>query len=80
MELKPHSHEFDQVVMILEGRCIYHVGDDANEMGPGSVLLVPGGAEHYIEPLGTEPVMNLDIFAPARQDYLRLRDWAGKPL
>jgi quercetin dioxygenase-like cupin family protein len=80
MDLKPHSHDFDQLALIVSGTAIYHVGDDHNEVGPGSVMLVPAGVEHYIEPTGTEPVMNLDVFAPAREDYLHLLDWMPERL
>jgi mannose-6-phosphate isomerase-like protein (cupin superfamily) len=75
MDLRPHSHDFDQLALIISGEAIYHVGDDHNEVGPGSVMLVPAGVEHYIEPTGSEPVLNLDVFAPAREDYLHLLDW-----
>jgi mannose-6-phosphate isomerase-like protein (cupin superfamily) len=51
------------------------VGDDHNEVGPGSIMLIPAGVEHYIEPTGEEPVMNLDVFAPARSDYGHLLEW-----
>ena len=49
-----------------------NVGDIANEVGAGSIMHIPAGVEHYIEPTGTEPVMNLDVFAPARADYMHL--------
>jgi quercetin dioxygenase-like cupin family protein len=75
MEVRPHSHDFDQLALIISGEAIYHVGDDHNEVGPGSVMLVPAGVEHYIEPTGSEPVLNLDVFAPAREDYLHLLEW-----
>ena len=75
MDLRPHSHDFDQIAMITKGRAIYHVGDDANEVGPGSVMLIPAGVEHYIEPVGDEVVENIDVFAPARDDYLHLLEW-----
>ena len=80
MDLRPHSHDFDQLALIISGEAIYHVGDDHNEVGPGSVMLVPAGVEHYIEPTGSEPVQNLDVFAPARQDYLHLLDWMTERL
>jgi quercetin dioxygenase-like cupin family protein len=80
MDLRPHSHDFDQLALIISGEAIYHVGDDHNEVGPGSVMLVPAGIEHYIEPTGSEPVLNLDVFAPARQDYLHLLDWMPEQL
>ena len=75
MDLRPHSHDFDQIAMIVAGTAIYHVGELANEVGPGSVLLVPAGVEHYIEPTGAETVENIDVFAPAREDYLHLLAW-----
>lgn len=75
MELNPHSHVFEQVVLIVSGRAIYHVDAEANEMGPGSILRVPAGAKHYIEPLGKEPVLNLDVFVPPRADYAHLVSW-----
>jgi hypothetical protein len=31
--------------------------------------------EHYAEPFGDEPVLNLDIFAPLRKDYMHLVDY-----
>jgi quercetin dioxygenase-like cupin family protein len=80
MEVRPHSHDFDQLALIVSGEAIYHVGDDHNEVGPGSVMLVPAGVEHYIEPTGSEPVLNLDVFAPAREDSLHLLDWMSERL
>jgi mannose-6-phosphate isomerase-like protein (cupin superfamily) len=75
MDLRPHSHEFDQIAMIIKGRALYHIGTEPNEVGPGSLLLIPAGVEHYIEPLGEEVVENIDVFAPAREDYLHLVEW-----
>ncbi|MEU1603878.1 cupin domain-containing protein [Micromonospora matsumotoense] len=70
MDLNPHHHDdFDQLVLILGGRCNYYVDGVPHPMGPGSLLLVPRGAEHYIEP--TEgPCINVDVFAPPRADFL----------
>jgi quercetin dioxygenase-like cupin family protein len=76
MQVRPHSHDFDQIAMIVSGNAIYHVGEIANNVGPGAIMHIPAGVEHYIEPTGTEPVMNLDIFAPAREDYLHLLEAA----
>lgn len=75
MDLRPHRHEFDQIAMITKGRAIYHIAGEPNEVGPGSVMLIPAGAEHYIEPMGEETVENIDVFAPAREDYLHLIEW-----
>ncbi|MFI5958673.1 cupin domain-containing protein [Cryptosporangium sp. NPDC051539] len=69
MDLRPHSHAgFDQLALILEGEADYFIEGVPHRMTPGSMLLVPAGAEHYIQPL-TEPCINLDVFAPPREDY-----------
>jgi quercetin dioxygenase-like cupin family protein len=75
MDVRPHSHEFDQIAMITKGRALYHIGEEPNEVGPGSLMLIPAGVEHYIEPIGDEVVENIDVFAPAREDYLHLVEW-----
>jgi quercetin dioxygenase-like cupin family protein len=75
MDLRPHTHEFDQIAMILSGRANYYVEGQQNEMGPGSVLLIPSGKEHYIEPVGDEVVKNIDVFTPLRTDLAHLLDW-----
>lgn len=78
MELNPHVHDdFDQLAVVLSGRANYYIDGVAHEMGPGSMLLVPAGASHYIEPLeGSEgEVQNLDIFVPPRADLLHLVEY-----
>jgi quercetin dioxygenase-like cupin family protein len=75
MDLRPHVHDFDQIAMILSGRANYYVEGEPNEMGPGSVLLIPAGKEHYIEPVGDEVVKNIDVFTPLRQDLAHLLEW-----
>jgi quercetin dioxygenase-like cupin family protein len=75
MDLNPHRHEdFDQLVYIAEGRCNYYVQGVAHDLVAGSFLLVPRGAEHYVEP--TEgPCVNIDIFVPPRADFADGLDW-----
>jgi len=72
MQVNPHVHDdFDQLVYIVSGRAIYHVGDKEHVLNSGSLLLVPAGKSHYIEPING-PVENLDIFCPPRSDLLYL--------
>jgi quercetin dioxygenase-like cupin family protein len=75
MDLRPHVHDFDQIALILQGRANYHVDGEKNEMGAGSILLIPAGKEHYIEPVGDEVVKNIDVFAPCREDLAHLLNW-----
>lgn len=70
MTLNPHTHEdFDQLVWIVEGECDYYVDGEPRRMGPGTMMLVPAGSEHYIEPV-SEYCINIDVFAPPRPDFL----------
>ncbi len=75
MDLRPHVHDFDQIAMILSGTANYYVDGEPNVMGPGSVLLIPAGKEHYIEPTGEEVVQNIDVFTPCRDDLKHLLQW-----
>ncbi len=81
-ELRPHQHDHEQIVMILEGECLYHVGGVPHKCGPGSFVRVPPHTEHYIEVTGNKTVLNLDIFAPVPAPYAHLLDhqrpeWVG---
>ncbi len=76
MTLFPHVHEdFDQIATIVSGTAIYHVNGVGHPVGPGSLILIPAGQPHFIEPTGTEKVLNLDVFGPARKDLIHLLDW-----
>jgi len=72
IELRPHSHQdHDQLVYIAKGRALYFVDGVPREMGPGSMMLVRAGAEHYIQPL-EDGVENIDIFVPPREDIMHV--------
>jgi quercetin dioxygenase-like cupin family protein len=78
MELKPHAHaDFDQLVYIAEGSCRYHVDGVPHDMGPGSMMLIPAGSMHFIEPV-TPSCSNLDVFVPPRDDYRDALAWIAR--
>lgn len=68
----PHSHPFDQIVLTVKGRMMVEIDGEAMECGPGSICRVPANAMHTGWGLGHEPILNIDVFAPPRQDYLHL--------
>ncbi len=78
MEKKPHSHPFEQLAYIMSGRVRFEIGDDVVEVGPGEVLRIPPDVVHCGEALGNEVAVNLDVFAPARKDYLHLTAYQEK--
>jgi quercetin dioxygenase-like cupin family protein len=65
----PHAHPNEQIAYILEGTCDFHVGDEVHRLGPGGLLVVPPNVVHYAVVVGDEPVLNLDVFTPARPEY-----------
>ena len=73
--INPHMHDFEQLVFCLQGQFNYHVGDEVHHMTPGSMLRVPPHRLHYVEPVGNEVALNLDVFAPLRADYMHLVDY-----
>ncbi|GGC12267.1 cupin [Novosphingobium endophyticum] len=68
-EPRPHAHPHEQIAYILSGRIRFCVGSDEHLLGPGSVLRIPPGIEHWGEVVGDEPVLNLDVFTPRRAEY-----------
>jgi quercetin dioxygenase-like cupin family protein len=75
MQTNPHRHPFEQIVYVVQGRMRFVIAGETIEVGAGSVVRVPPNVEHYGEPIGEEPVLNLDVFAPFRQDYRHLVEY-----
>jgi quercetin dioxygenase-like cupin family protein len=69
-ERLPHSHPHEQIVYILDGRVDFHIGEEVVQLGPGGLALVPPNVIHYVEVVGEKPALNLDVFTPARPDYV----------
>ncbi len=63
-----HSHPHDQVVYVVSGRLQFTAGDRTFDAGPGDSIVVRGGVEHQASAL--EPSVAIDVFTPARLDYL----------
>jgi quercetin dioxygenase-like cupin family protein len=75
MEVRPHSHPFEQLAYILAGRVRFTVADEVVEVGAGEVLRIPPDVVHCGEPIGSETAINLDVFAPVRDDYRHLTEY-----
>lgn len=69
-EVLPHAHPHEQVVYIIEGEAEFTVGEQVVRLGAGSVLTVPPNVVHCIRVTGDTPVLNLDVFTPARPEYV----------
>ena len=68
-EPRPHSHPHEQIAYIVSGRMRFHVGEDVRDVGPGGLIVIPGNVLHWGEVLGSEVVINIDVFTPKRPEY-----------
>jgi quercetin dioxygenase-like cupin family protein len=82
VELEPgaiaeeHSHEHEQLGLVLRGSIRFRVGDEERELGPGETWEIPSHSSHRAE-AGKNGATVLDIFAPPRLEWEAAE--AGEP-
>jgi quercetin dioxygenase-like cupin family protein len=74
----PHAHDFDQIALVLEGAMEFTCDGTAHAVGAGEALVIPAGVQHCGKVLGDQRAVNLDVFAPAREDYRHLYAWMNR--
>jgi quercetin dioxygenase-like cupin family protein len=75
-----HSHENEQLGIVLRGTMDFRVGDQRRELGPGGTWCIPANTPHEAT-AGPEGAVVIDVFAPPRDDFRELpslRDRAGE--
>ena len=83
VELEPdsvvpeHSHENEQLGMVISGSVTFRVGDESKELGPGGIWVIPANAPHEVR-TGHEGAVVLDVFAPTRSDWDALETLAPR--
>jgi mannose-6-phosphate isomerase-like protein (cupin superfamily) len=68
-----HSHPYDEVVLILAGEGVAHVGGSQHALAPGTCLHLPPGSQHCLENTGTELLRVLGVFHPADSPAAKLQ-------
>lgn len=58
------THHLDQVLVFVSGRGESVLGGARNEIGPGTVVVVPSGTEHNFVNTGSEPLKLFTVYAP----------------
>ena len=59
-----HSHTYDEVVLILAGEGVLHIGDEDRPLSPGSCLHLAPGTPHCLENTGQATLRVLGVFHP----------------
>jgi quercetin dioxygenase-like cupin family protein len=67
-----HSHESEQMTYILSGSMTLHLPDKQVTLNEGDVLHIPSGVEHSA--IAHEDTLDLDVFSPIREDWLKGTD------
>jgi mannose-6-phosphate isomerase-like protein (cupin superfamily) len=60
-----HQHTYDEVVHVLAGQGVVHLGGGQTEIGPGTSIYLPPYQPHCLENTGLEPLQVLGVFYPA---------------
>ncbi len=68
---REHSHEHEQLGIVLSGTITFRIGDETRELGPGETWTIPSNVPHEAT-AGPEGCVVLDVFAPVRQDWVDL--------
>jgi len=83
VELEPgsvvpeHSHENEQLGMVLSGSLMFRVGDESRELGPGGTWRIPANVPHEVV-TGPAGAVVIDVFAPTRDDWSAFEPQASR--
>jgi quercetin dioxygenase-like cupin family protein len=66
-----HSHENEQLGIVLRGTMDFRVGDERRELGPGGTWCIPANTSHEAT-AGPHGAVVIDVFAPPRSDFREL--------
>jgi quercetin dioxygenase-like cupin family protein len=70
-ELPEHSHENEQLGIVVRGTVTLRVDDEEETLHAGGTWNIPPRAPHFVRG-GAHGAVVLDIFAPSRQEWRQL--------
>jgi mannose-6-phosphate isomerase-like protein (cupin superfamily) len=59
-----HFHRYDEVIYVLEGRGVLHIGGEEAPFGPGACVHLPARLVHSLENAGDSELRLLGVFRP----------------
>lgn len=65
-----HKHPHEQIGMVYAGKAEMRIGDQTRIIEKGDFCRMPSNVEHQAACIGDEPFIMLDIFYPAREDFI----------
>ena len=73
-----HSHENEQLGIVVRGSVVFRVGDESRELGPGGTWRIPTNVPHEVT-VGPKGAVVIDVFAPIRSDWQELDRLERRP-
>jgi unsaturated pyranuronate lyase len=69
--LPEHSHENEQLGIVLRGSVLFRVGKEEKAVEAGGTWSIPSDTPHFVRG-GADGAVVLDIFAPTREQWKQL--------
>jgi quercetin dioxygenase-like cupin family protein len=66
-----HSHDNEQVGVLLSGSLTFRIGDETRQLAPGGTWSIPANTPHSVE-TGPDGAVVAEVFAPPRADWANL--------
>jgi quercetin dioxygenase-like cupin family protein len=66
-----HSHENEQLGIVLLGAIDFRIGDERRKLGPGETWCIPANTPHEAT-AGADGAVVMDVFSPPRDDFREL--------
>ena len=76
--LPEHSHENEQLGIVLRGSLTFRVGSEERLLGPGETWRIPPNTPHFAR-TGSQGAVVIDVFAPPREDWEAAERLEGRP-
>jgi quercetin dioxygenase-like cupin family protein len=71
-----HSHDNEQVGVLITGSLDFRIGAEARQLGPGGIWCIPARVPHAVS-VGPQGAVLVEAFSPPRDDWQTLA--AGEP-
>jgi quercetin dioxygenase-like cupin family protein len=73
-----HHHVNEQTGMLIRGSLTFRIGDETQELRPGSTWVIPADVPHSVD-AGPDGAFLIELFAPPRDDWAGLDRLAPSP-
>ena len=73
-----HSHDNEQLGVVLSGSLVFRIGDEARELAAGALYRIPSNTPHEVE-IGPEGAVVIDVFSPVRSEWQALEREGVRP-